>query len=102
MARNTENLSPVTGAVTPELREALEEYRWKNRKTVSEVVRGALETWAKGEGIWSDEKPEGESEDTAEGESEDTAKGDEKPEDEKPEDTKTDAAKPTRNSRAGK
>lgn len=37
--------TPVTGTVSAELREFIEEYRWSNRKTVSEVVREAFETW---------------------------------------------------------
>lgn len=58
-AKNSENLSPVTGSITLELREALENYRWPARKTMSEAVREGLEFWAKDKGIWS---PEGETE----------------------------------------
>ena len=53
--KNSENLSPVTGSITVELREALENYRWPARKTMSEAVREGLEFWAKDKGIWSPE-----------------------------------------------
>lgn len=36
----------VTGVVSPGMREAIEEYRWQNRKTVSDVVRDAFDAWA--------------------------------------------------------
>lgn len=53
MARQkaTENLVPVTGAISPELREAVEAHRWQHRQTTSDVVREALELWAKAKGI---------------------------------------------------
>lgn len=60
--KNTENLSPVTGSVPAALREAIEEHRWSKRKTVSEVVREALEQWADREGLVyteGDAEPEG-------------------------------------------
>lgn len=38
---------PVTGVVSPEMREAIEAHRWANRKTVSEVVRDAFDAWAR-------------------------------------------------------
>lgn len=52
-AKNAENLAPVTGGITPDLREAIEDYRWSARQTVSEVVREALESWSVGKGIWT-------------------------------------------------
>ena len=61
--KNSENLSPVTGSITVELREALENYRWPARKTMSEAVREGLEFWAKDKGIWS---PEGDDKTDAE------------------------------------
>ena len=36
----------VTGVISPGMREAIEDYRWKNRKTVSDVVRDAFDAWA--------------------------------------------------------
>lgn len=74
-AKNAENLMPVTGNVPVELREAMEEYRWdpKVRKSASEVVREAVEYWAKGTGIWPKTDAENESEDTTDSASEDTS-----------------------------
>ena len=43
--------SPVTGTVPAPLREAIEDYRWKNRMTVSDVVREAFEVWVREQGI---------------------------------------------------
>lgn len=72
MARtpNSENLSPVTGGVSPEMREALEEYRWKNRKTISEVVREAIEFWAASNDVY----PTAEMREAAEAEADEAAK----------------------------
>lgn len=72
MARtpNSENLSPVTGGVSPEMREALEEYRWKNRKTISEVVREAIEFWAAANDVY----PTAEMREAAEAEADEAAK----------------------------
>lgn len=49
--KSTEKLVPVTGAITPELREVVEAYRWDHRQTTSDVVREALEVWAKDKGL---------------------------------------------------
>lgn len=73
-AKNAENLMPVTGNVPVELREAMEEYRWdpKVRKSASEVVREAVEYWAKGTGIWPKDDAESASEDTTDSAGEST------------------------------
>lgn len=94
-AKNPENLTPVTGAVTPELREALENHRWSNRKTLSEVIREAVEYWAQANDLWS---PAGEAE-TSEG---DADKADEGDADKADEADKTTPAKSTRSTRTGK
>lgn len=49
--KNSENMSPVTGSVPAPLRAAIEDVRWEKRKTVSEIVREALEQWAQREGV---------------------------------------------------
>jgi len=49
--KNTENLVAVTGSVPPELKEALEDYRWSQRKTLSEVIREAVETFIESKGL---------------------------------------------------
>ena len=54
----------ITGTVTPALREAVEDYRWSNRMSLSDVVTEAIETWASAKGV------------TVPTEQEDTAKGD--------------------------
>ena len=52
MAKNDKVESvPVTGSIPVGLRDAIEEYRWANRKTVSEVVREAIEAYARDKGI---------------------------------------------------
>lgn len=57
----------VSGTVTPALHEFLEEFRWSNRLTKSDVVNAALVEWAKAKGF---EEPTAGETDTAE----DTAK----------------------------
>jgi hypothetical protein len=41
----------VSGTVTPALHEFLEEFRWSNRLTKSDVVNAALVEWAKAKGF---------------------------------------------------
>ena len=41
----------ITGTIPAWLREAVEDYRWENRLTVSEVVRDAFEVWAQTRGV---------------------------------------------------
>lgn len=38
--------APIAGTVPFELREIVEDYRWEQRLTVSQVLREAVETWA--------------------------------------------------------
>lgn len=112
-AKNAENLMPVTGNVPVELREAMEEYRWdpKVRKSASEVVREAVEYWAKGTGIWPKTDAENASEDTTDSASDDAAESASEDTSEATTDeaSETDADKPaeapkttSRNSRSGK
>lgn len=46
----------VSGTVTPELHEFIEEHRWSNRLSKSDVVNGALVDWGKAHGF---EQPNG-------------------------------------------
>lgn len=41
----------ITGTVTPALREAVEDYRWSHRMSLSDVVTEAIETWARAKGV---------------------------------------------------
>ena len=41
----------ITGTVTPALREAVEDYRWSHRMSLSDVVTEAIETWARDKGV---------------------------------------------------
>lgn len=51
----------ITGTISPELREAVENYRWDNRMSLSDVVTQALGEWADKRGV-SVEKAEPEPE----------------------------------------
>lgn len=44
----------ITGTVTPALREAVEEYRWANRMSLSDVVTEALTEWSSARGLNTD------------------------------------------------
>lgn len=50
-ASDKPNRLNVSGTVSPELHEFLEDYRWTNRKSRSDVVSEALEAWAKSNGF---------------------------------------------------
>jgi len=69
MRKITEDLTPVTGNVTPSMREAIEQFRVDNYPqekrilTSSEVVRRLIETGAQVLGIWEPAKTEDESTD---------------------------------------
>lgn len=41
----------VSGTVTPELHEFIEEHRWSNRMSKSDVINKALEDWGKANGF---------------------------------------------------
>lgn len=41
----------VSGTVTPELHEFIEEHRWSNRLSKSDVINGALIEWGKAHGF---------------------------------------------------
>lgn len=45
------NKTAITGTIRPELREAVEDYRWSHRMSVSDVVGQALEVWAEAKGV---------------------------------------------------
>lgn len=41
----------VSGTVTPELNEFIEEHRWTNRLSKSDVINAALEAWGTANGF---------------------------------------------------
>ena len=41
----------ITGTISPDMREAIEEYRWSHRMSLSDVVVSALRLWAKENGV---------------------------------------------------
>lgn len=51
MAPKADKRINVSGTVTPELHEFLEEHRWTNRLSKSDVVNAALVSWAEGKGF---------------------------------------------------
>lgn len=51
MADTKDKRINVSGTVTPALHEFIENYRWSNRKSKSDVINEALLSWAKGNGF---------------------------------------------------
>jgi hypothetical protein len=61
MAKQAPKRINVSGTVTPELHEFIENHRWTNRMSKSDVINKALEDWGKANGF---EQPETEPEAT--------------------------------------
>lgn len=80
MRKSTESLTPVTGNVPADMREAIEKFRVDNYATegriltASEVVRRLIETGAQVLGIWEPAKTEDESTDSSDESADESAK----------------------------